>query len=170
MAWIWGVDVAVSHLSVGFADMDSDRVRVRSLLTGNDTRQGERLGLLDRQLRIWGQQLAGEFQPHVIFVEQPVGKFTHPTLLYACGVVQAALFESLGVPVWTIPSGRWKKATVGPGNATKPQVAAYAAAQGWTFDSQDEADAQCTAVAGRRMLAADWDVAAAMTNTRGATP
>jgi Holliday junction resolvasome RuvABC endonuclease subunit len=105
--------------------------------------------------------LAGEYPPHVIFVEQPVGKFTPPQLLYACGVVQAALFETLSVPVWTVPSGRWKKATVGPGNATKLQVAAHAEAQGWEFESQDEADAQCIAAAGRRMLAADWDVRAA---------
>jgi Holliday junction resolvasome RuvABC endonuclease subunit len=158
---VWGVDVAVSHLSIAFAELDTERVGVRSLITGNDTREGERLGRLDRQLRIWGRQLAGEFPPHVIFVEQPSGRFRAPTLVYACGVVQAALFETLGVPVWTIPSGRWKKATVGVGNATKPQVRAWVDTMGYDADSQDEADAICIAVAGRRMLAADdWGVAA----------
>lgn len=153
MSFVWGVDVAVSHLSIAFADMDTDRVGVRSLHTGTDAREGERLGLIDRQLRIWARQLAGEFPPHVIFVEQPSGRWRQPALIYAAGVVQAALFEALLVPVWTITSGDWKKRTLGLGNATKPQVAAYAASQGWDFDSQDEADALCCAVAGAAVMA-----------------
>lgn len=161
MSTVWGVDVAVSHLSIGFYPVDgSTSPQVRSLTTGTDTREGERLGLLDRQLRIWARQLAAEFPPYVVNVEQPSGRFRAPALVYACGVVQAALFETLSVPVWTVPSGRWKRATVGPGNATKEQVRAYVDAQGWPVDSQDEADALCIAVAGARMLEQGWETAA----------
>jgi Holliday junction resolvasome RuvABC endonuclease subunit len=82
----------------------------------------------------------------------PAGRFRSPQLSYAVGVVQAALFETLAVPVWTIPSGAWKKRTIGVGNATKPQVRAWVDRLGVAVRSQDEADAVANACAGRAML------------------
>ena len=76
--------------------------------------------------------------------------------------MQAALFETLAVPVWTIPSGAWKKRTIGVGNATKPLVRAWVDRLGVAVASQDEADACAIACAGRAMLlAGKWEATAA---------
>jgi Holliday junction resolvasome RuvABC endonuclease subunit len=160
--FVWGVDVALSRLAVAFADTASSSIEVTTLVTATDEREGARLGLLDRQLRIAARQWAGTWRPTVVWVEQPSGRFRNPQLVYATGVVQAALYEALGCPVWTIPSGRWKKATVGVGNATKPQVRAWVDRRGVDVDGQDEADAVAIACAGRAMLTAhSWEASAA---------
>lgn len=158
---VWGVDVAVSRLAFAFADLDSENVQVRTLLTRTTETEGARLGLLDRQLRIYGGQLADSFPPACVWVEQPSGRYPSPQLSYVAGVIQAALFETLGCPVWTVPSGKWKKQTLGHGNASKEQVMAWVLGRGFAPDGQDEADAICVAVAGRKMFRARrWDVAA----------
>jgi Holliday junction resolvasome RuvABC endonuclease subunit len=112
-------------------------------------------------VRTFARQRAGDFPPAVVWVEMAAGRFRAPQLVYAIGVVQAALFEALGVPVWTIPSGKWKRATVGVGNATKPQVRAWVDRLGVEVGSHDEADAVAIAVAGRAMLrAGSWEAVA----------
>jgi len=156
-SYVWGVDMAVSRLAFACAERGRQHVEVQTLITANDATEGERLGLLDRQTRIFAKQLAAEYPPHVAWVEQPSGRHRNLQLAYATGVVQAALFEVLGVPVWTLPSSTWKEKTVGAGNATKPQVAAWAQTIA-PFDGQDEADAIGIAVAGRAMVEAGrWD-------------
>ena len=160
-AYVWGVDPSLAIQAVAFADVDSPSVDVRTLITRTTEREGARLGLLDRQLRIAARQWAGEFPPEVVWVEQPSGRFTNLQLVYACGVIQAALFETLAVPVWSIPSGAWKRRTVGVGNATKPQVRAWVDGLGVAVDSQDEADAVAIACAGRAMLlSGSWEAVA----------
>jgi Holliday junction resolvasome RuvABC endonuclease subunit len=155
------VDPAMAKLAVAFADLDSAAVEVVSLITRTEERDGARLGLLDRQLRIAARQWAGRFPPACVWVEQPSGRFVQPQLSYAVGVIQAALFETLACPVWTIPSGAWKKRTVGVGNATKPQVRAWVDRLGVEVGSQDEADAVAIACAGRAMFAArQWEAVA----------
>lgn len=159
---VWGVDVAMANLAFAFADTNSDHVDVETLITRTTEREGARLGLLDRQVRIYARQAAGRYPPACAWVEQPSGRFPNPQLMYAAGVIQAALFETLACPVWSIPSGRWKRATVGVGNATKAQVRAWADARRFCVNDQDEADAICIAVAGRAMLLArSWEAAAA---------
>ncbi len=159
--YVWGLDVAVAHLAVAFADVDSPAVVVRALITRTVEREGARLGLLDRQLRIAARQWAGSYPPAVVWVEQPSGRFPNLQLAYVAGVVQAALFETLACPVWTIPSGTWKKRTVGVGNATKAQVRGWTDALGVEVNDQDEADAVAIACAGRAMLLQEsWDAAA----------
>jgi Holliday junction resolvasome RuvABC endonuclease subunit len=161
MSYIWGVDVAVSHLEFAFADLNSDRIEVESLITKTDAKQGERLGLIDRQVRIYARQMSLQYPPHVVWVEQPSGAVSSPQLVYVAGVTQAALFETLGCPVWTIPSGSWKKGSVGFGNASKPQVLAWCERMGYGFDGQDQADAIGVAFAGRRMVqTSSWEAAA----------
>lgn len=158
----WGVDVAVSHLEFAFADMEADSVHVESLITKTDAREGERLGLIDRQVRIYARQMMERFRPHVVWVEQPSGAVNDLQLVYCAGVVQAALFETLHCPVWTVPSGHWKKIALGFGNASKAQVAAWCEREGYQFDGQDQADAIGVAVAGRRMVqTSSWEVKAA---------
>ena len=150
-AFVWGIDPAVSRLAFAFAPVDGGPIVVETLTTATDATEGERLGLLDRQTRIYARQRAGEFPPAVVWVEQPSGRWRNLPLTYAVGVVQAAIFETLGVPVWTIPSSTWKQRTVGVGNATKAQAMAWAERVA-TVDGQDEADAVGIAHAGRAML------------------
>jgi Holliday junction resolvasome RuvABC endonuclease subunit len=160
-AFVWGVDPAISRLAFAFAPTPDGPIEVESLITANDATEGERLGLLDRQTRIFARQLAADYPPACCWVEQPSGHFRNLQLSYAVGVVQAALFETLSCPVWTIPSSAWKGRTVGSGNATKQEVAAWVEAQGADFSGQDEADAYCIAAAGRAMLlAGEWSAAA----------
>lgn len=159
--FVWAVDPAVRRLAFAFADTVSPAVHVETLRTDSEAREGQRLGWLDRQVRIYARQAAARFPPAVVWVEQPSGRFPSPQLSYAVGVVQAALYESLACPVWTMPSSTWKKRTVGVGNATKQQVLAWVARLAVDAGSQDEADAVCIALAGRAMLLArSWDASA----------
>lgn len=159
---VWGVDPAMAHLAFSFADVDSDAVEVETLITRTTEREGARLGLLDRQVRIYARQAAGRYPPACVWVEQPSGRFHSPQLSYAVGVLQAALFEALACPVWTIPSSTWKRRTVGVGNATKPQVLAWVDRLGVAAGSQDEADAVAIACAGRAMLLSrSWEAGCA---------
>jgi Holliday junction resolvasome RuvABC endonuclease subunit len=161
-SFVWGVDVAVSHLEFAFADLDSDEIAVESLITRTEAREGERLGSIDRQVRTYAKQLAGRYRPHVVWVEQPAGKFIEPQLFYVVGVLQAALWDTLQCPVWTIPPGAWKKLSAGFGNASKAQVSAWCERQRYSFDGQDQADALAIAFAGRRMVqTASWEGVAA---------
>jgi Holliday junction resolvasome RuvABC endonuclease subunit len=157
--FVWAVDPAVARLAFAFASLGSPTIEVETLTTACDAREGERLGLLDRQVRIYAAQAAGRWPPAVVWIEQASGKFQQPQLLYAIGVTQAALFETLGCPVWTIPSGKWKKTALGVGNATKPQIAAWVAERDDRPATQDEADAYAIAFAGREMFVQRrWEV------------
>ena len=159
--WVWGCDPALGRLAFAFAAVDSDTVEVETLTTRTTETEGARLGLLDRQVRIYSRQAAGRFPPAVVWVEQASGRYQQPQLLYAIGALQAALFEALAVPVWTVPSSAWKKRTVGVGNATKPMVRGWVNRLGVAVESQDEADAVCIALAGRAMLrAGSWEAVA----------
>jgi Holliday junction resolvasome RuvABC endonuclease subunit len=162
-SYVWGVDCAVTHVSFAFAQHPTGPIHVDSLLADSEFREGERLGLLDRQIRIRCSQLRVTYPPSVVWVEQPSGRFPNPQLYYATGVIQAALYESLGCPVWTIPSGKWKAASVGKGTASKAEVMRWATLhRGGEFASQDDADAYCIAVGGRRILQTGlWDAEAA---------
>jgi hypothetical protein len=52
-SFVWGVDVALSRLVFACAESGRERVDVEPLITRTDATQGERMGLLDRQLRIF---------------------------------------------------------------------------------------------------------------------
>lgn len=149
---MWGVDVAIAHLAFAYADTTCDDVHVETLITRTSAREGERLGYLDRQVRIYARQIAGVFPPVVVWVEQPSGLSRALQLTYATGVIQAALFEALEVPVWTIPSSAWKLRTVGRGNASKTQVQAWCDANRLPYGDEHQADAVAIAVSGRRMV------------------
>jgi Holliday junction resolvasome RuvABC endonuclease subunit len=160
--FVWGVDPALAKLAFAFADVDSDKVEVETLITRTTEREGARLGLLDRQLRIYARQVAGRYPPACCWIEQPSGRWRNLQLAYATGVIQGALFETLACPVWTVPSSAWKRRTVGRGNATKEQVAGWVDRLGVAVRSQDEADACAIAIAGRAMLlAGKWEASAA---------
>ena len=147
--YVWSVDVAMSKLAFGFAGVGWQSVEVESLHINGDYSDGRRLGLIDRQVRIYARQVESTFPPVAVFVEQPSRRFPKPQLSYAAGVVQAALYETLGVEVLTITSGEWKKATVGVGNATKAQVGAWVRRHCPDVFDEDECDAYAMAWAAR---------------------
>lgn len=159
---VWGVDVAMAKLAFAFADTESPRVEVASLRMRTEDREGARLGLIDRKVRIYAAAVARQFPPACVWVEQPSGRFPKPQLYYCAGVTMAALFETLACPVWSIPPKTWKQRTVGSGNATKAHVRAWVDSLGLEVDSQDEADAVAIACAGRAMLLSrSWEATAA---------
>jgi Holliday junction resolvasome RuvABC endonuclease subunit len=158
---VWGIDIGVSRLAFAFAPLPNGPIEVETLRCDTEFREGQRLGLIDRQVRIFSRQLNGAYPAAVVWVEAPTGAHPSPALMYVTGVVQAALFETLAVPVWTIPVSKWKSRSVSHGNASKAQVQAWAEARGARVDSQDEADAFCIAYAGRDILTTRrWDAAA----------
>lgn len=159
MTWVWGVDPAVARVAFAHADMHTQRIHATLAQHKTTALEGERLALLADLVRRHAEDTAVVHPPSVVFVEQPSGKFQSPQLLYATGVIQAALFEELQVPVWTIPSGKWKRTALGYGNASKEQVAAWITAHNWHAGTQDEADAIAIAHAGRLMMQTGrWDI------------
>lgn len=159
--FVWGVDPQVGVVAFAFADVSNKDVEVETLVTDSEAREGQRFGWLDRQVRIYAKQVARVYPPACVWVEQPSGPFDNLQLKYAVGVIQAALYESLGCPVWTIPSSKWKQRSVGRGNATKPDVMGWVHRLDPDIASQHEADAFCIAWAGRSMLnTRKWDEAA----------
>lgn len=156
--YVWGIDVATSKIAFAFAPVPDGQITVDMLYNGTDAREGQRLGWLDRQIRIYAGTRMRGFPPACVWVEQPTGRFPNLQLTYAAGVVQAALFETLACPVWTIPVSTWKQRTVGKGNATKQDVFVWATRRQSAISNQDEADAYCIAAAGRAMLnAGQWE-------------
>lgn len=158
--YVWAVDVALAKQAFAFAPTNGGPISVETLLTDTEAREGQRLGWLDRQVRIYARQMAPTYPPACVWVEQPSGRYPNLQLAYAAGVLQAALFETLACPVWSITSGTWKRNTVGKGNATKAQVAAWVAERA-DVNGQDEADAYAIAAAGRAMVTASRMDAAA---------
>lgn len=122
-------------------------------------KEGERLQFIFATVRDFAREVSrGVYAPEVIWVEQPSGGHVVPQLWYAAGVIQAALFEATSVPVWSLPSGTWKKTAVGKGNARKEEIAEWAEGAGFSFESEHEADAIGIAFAGRMMVATGkWD-------------
>lgn len=161
-ACVWGIDPALARLAFAFAPTNGGAIELETLTTRSKATEGERLGLIDRQVRIFARRRAADWPPEVVWVEQPSGRFRNLPLTYAVGVIQAALYETLEVPVWTIPSSTWKCATLGRGSADKEAVARWVRQRGATARCQDEADAYCIAAAGRAMLLAEeWGAKAA---------
>lgn len=160
--YCWGVDFKMSQIAFGFAPVDGHRAEAQTLQLDNELREGARLGHMDRQVRVFACGAAREFPPACVWVEQPSGQFRNLQLAYAAGVIQAALFESLACPVWTLPSSKWKAALGVPGNATKSFIQAWAVSRGHLFDGEHEADAVGIAVAGRlKLKTRRWDAKAA---------
>jgi Holliday junction resolvasome RuvABC endonuclease subunit len=159
--YVWGVDSAVSKVAFGFASMEWTTVEVEALHVDTDAREGERLGLLDRQVRIYAEQVMNTFPPVCVWIEQASGRYVNQPLIQAIGVISAALYETLRCPVWSMPSGKWKKQALGVGNATKPQIGAWVRRHDPDVFDQDLCDAYAIAYAGRAILkSGQWEAAA----------
>lgn len=159
--YVWAIDPGIIRCAWAFVPTtgsyrDADVIRTRTSMVRTVERQGARLGMLASSVRAAAIAQMDTYPPLCIWVEQPSGRFRNLTLVYAVGVVQAAAYEATGVPVWTIPSAKWKEATVGVGNASKADVAAWVR-ELVEVGTQDEADAVAIALAGRAKLLDGWD-------------
>lgn len=76
--YVWGIDPAISQLAFAFAHVDSDAVEVETLRAASDATEGERLGLLDRRVRIFARQRIETYPPAVCWIEQPSGRWRNP--------------------------------------------------------------------------------------------
>lgn len=118
---------------------------------------GRRLAVIHYETRLLARSLveAGE-APAVIVVEQPSGQTPNLQLVYAVGVIMAAVAEvTPAAVVETVPSSTWKRVACGKGNIFKPKrergrpapapgeyaVLRWARALGYTGSSWDESDA-----------------------------
>ena len=140
MDWVWGVDVSTRRVAVGkFSSKKTVRWESRDI--PQDARGAQRLARIRRATVDLCQQPVG-LQPRLVLVEDAnVGAAANKPLLQAVAVVFEAVFATLRCEVREVPVGTWKKATIGRGNAQKPEVMAFARGLGYTGDLQDEADA-----------------------------
>lgn len=119
----WWVGVDVSTLRVAIASVSPEGrhgVSTRSFPTRTG---GRRLAVILYETRLLMRSLidAG-VEPGVIVVEQPSGQTPNLQLVYATGVIMAAVAEAApGAVVETVPSSTWKKIACGRGNIYKPK-------------------------------------------------
>lgn len=151
MTYVWGIDPGIIRVAFAFAGvLDEDLLAVSETVPTLE-RDGRRFAILAKTVREAAAAWARELPPACVWVEQPSGRGRNLTLVYAAGVIQAAIAEATLAPVWTIPTTTWKLATVGHGHASKPDVAAWVAEFDVDVANQDEADAVAIALAGRAM-------------------
>lgn len=153
---VWGVDPSTRRIAVAGVEVSGIRwVQTTPFMQlGGASRLAEIHG--ETLVFALGQREASH--PGLIFVEQPSGKVDNPNLLYAVGVVQAALAEACPkATVETVTSSWWKARACGKGNIYKPKhrgdeygVLTWARENGYVGSSWDEADAWGIAEAARR--------------------
>lgn len=168
--WVWGVDVSTKRIAISCHGADQV---ARMHDYPKDLLTGARLGAIYAETRELAAELAADRPPLFVWVEQPAsyGRQVEPALMYAVGVVQAALYAELEqrsahpTEVRTIPVANWKKVAVGFGNAKKHQVLVWAKKHGFRSEhvcsdrlkwcghkDHDAADAWAIATAGARLL------------------
>ena len=155
-----GVDPSTKRVAVGW----QGGAATRSFPT--HVRGGARLSGIYRETRYFAADLCELLPgpPAFILVEQPSGKTPNPQLVYAVGVIQAAMFDGiwskLGRQPWveTISSSEWRKLATGRGDAGysnrggKPELVRLARENGYQGSSEDEAEAFLIALAARRLV------------------
>ena len=143
--WVWGVDVAAGRLDIAMVRKDG-AYRVDTIDVGPKLKGAQRLATLHLAASAWTDFLAPAHPPLIVYVERPTGAHPNPALDHACGVAQAALYASLSgiyphpVGVQLVAVSDWKKRVLGNGNASKQDIAQWAADRGH-MGSQDTADA-----------------------------
>jgi Holliday junction resolvasome RuvABC endonuclease subunit len=157
----WGVDPSTQRVSIAYVSSDGSRgVATRPFASG----QGPaRLAEIHAETVLFAASLILDGWPHpgLIYIEQPSGKMDNPNLVYAVGVIQAAIAHQRSeAKIETVTSSHWKKVTCGAGNIFKPKkrgdtygVLQWAQANGYRGSSWDEADALAIAECARREVA-----------------
>jgi hypothetical protein len=171
----WGVDPSTLRLAVAYVTPEGRRgVRTVPFARGEGPARLSEIYAQTRSFALYSTAMSlaapegsGVLPaPGLVLVEQPSGKMENPSLSYAVGVIQAALYDglysALGHPVRieTCTSSWWKKRACGRGNIFKPKrvleeygVLTWARANGYEGASWDEADAFGIAEAARREVA-----------------
>lgn len=154
--YFWGVDVSTRAVSIAWAGLVSGVSTIEFPVSpGKDAR---RLSIIRERVLLHADAIAADTPPVFVWVEQASGRFNAPSLVYAVGVVQEAIYSALvglydnPVQVETVPSGTWKKVALGFGNAEKDEVFHWARKSGYMGTSQDEADALAIAEAARKSV------------------
>lgn len=160
----WGCDPSTVRVSLATVTIDGERLVETAVFPQLDG--GERLARMYQiahDLAANAAVVAGA--PGVIVVEQPSGKTPNPNLVYAVGVIQAALYGGAQsvlrarIPLLeTVASSRWKAVACGRGDIRKPKPTAredygvlqWARTAGYEGSSWDEADAWGVADYARR--------------------
>lgn len=150
--FVLGCDVSTKSIALADSEGNSGHILVSQLDRGS-----QRLADIHHRTVVYTRQFLDGRVPEVAFVEQPSGRFVHPNLWMAYGVVRAAMWEAMKqiaahpVSVLAVSVGEWKQRAVGKGSASKEDVARWA----WTVgqpSTQDEADALGVAFAGLSMI------------------
>jgi hypothetical protein len=175
----WGIDPSSVRVSAAYAvNLDGGVARAARTASFDTLKGAPRLAAIYRETRDFvADELATHFPaPGIVHVEQPSGKSENLDLVYACGVIQAAVVDGLWaaygrpVQVETVVSAHWKLVACGRGNIYKTQrvpgkvkpvpvpleeygVMVWARANGYRGFSWDEADALGIAEAARREVA-----------------
>ncbi len=80
------------------------------------------------------------------------GSFGRTFELGELGSVVKLLLDELNIKYYIVPPTKWKKAIIGTGNANKHKVRWEMEKKGFIFDTQDECDAFCLALYGRKYI------------------
>jgi hypothetical protein len=162
----WGVDPSTVRIAIASGSMVATHSfpRTEGFARLSDIYHGT-VGFVETL------QMSGWPAPGFILVEQPSGQSPNLELVYAVGVIIAALQHGIedwigSVRLETLPPMSWKKMATGKGNLSKmdPEtkkpwkdrerygVMRWARENGYTGTSWDEADALGIAEAARRLV------------------
>lgn len=165
----FGCDPSTSRLAIAYATPEGPQ-GVDTVFFA-DLRHGARMAHIGRETRRFVRELLEVWPwPGLVFMEQPSGAHPSPQLSYAVGVMLGAVCEAIedvtgaGIAVAETTSAHWKRVACGRGNISKPTkkslgrapvfedygVAVWAAANGYSGSSWDEADAMGLAECARR--------------------
>lgn len=152
--WLWGVDPSTRRVAIGWVGADQGAA-VRDFEV---KRGAARLAHIYQATHDFALELAAERPPLAVWVEQASGARPNLPLMYAVGVIQAAIFAALRplqafpLSVDTIPSSTWKKQATGFGRRTPEEYLAWANQNGYAGDDFDCAAAFGVATAAGRMI------------------
>jgi len=161
----WGVDPGTYRIAIASTVGGGSYVETHSFpRTEGLARLGD---ILEATKEFAADFAIDHYAPGFILVEQPSGQNPNLELVYAVGVIIAALQEACpGARIETMPPMSWKKLATGRGNLPKTDpetkkpwkdrerygVLRWARENGYTGDSWDEADALGIAEAARRTV------------------
>jgi Holliday junction resolvasome RuvABC endonuclease subunit len=157
MSHVWGIDPGINK--VAFAYTAGSLTWTETLVVPEgDPQIAGKLRRLMLEVRSHARHQASYGVPDCVWVEQPSGQHRNLRLVYAVGVIIAAVYAATGAPVWEISPSAWKRPTVGRGQATKEEIWAWVEQRRIPIGNQDEADAACIALAGAAKFdAGQWE-------------
>jgi Holliday junction resolvasome RuvABC endonuclease subunit len=157
--YTWGIDIGIKRVDI--ATIKDDEVNLHQVQVVHDkgADRAEKLARLQLALIPSLIHIFDQETPFSVWVEQPAGFSRNITLVCAYGTVLTALRLAMAnrsnfpVPIYSITPTRWKKGTVGKGNADKNDVYLWATSLG-VDGGQDAIDAFCVAYYGARQTEA----------------